>query len=61
MNFIQRLQRNIRAKLILREADKILKDYPELSYRQAFCKALEIYGLDYTPLYKKWSEGNDGR
>ena len=59
MNLIQRIQRNIKAKAILRETDKILKDYPEIAYKQAFCKALEVYGMDYTDLYKRWSEGNE--
>lgn len=59
MNIAQRIKRDIKAKMVLREADKIQKDYPELSYRQAFCKALEVYNLDHTQIYKKWSEDND--
>lgn len=56
MNIFQKVARNIKAHMILREADKILRDYPELSYKQAFCKALEVYDMDYTDLYKRWSE-----
>ena len=59
MNIFQKAVRNIKAHMILREADKILRDYPELTYKQAFCKALEVYNMDNTPIYRRWSEGEE--
>ena len=56
MNIVQRLARDIKAKRILWEADKIQKDYPQLTYRECFVKALEVFDMEYTQLYKRWSE-----
>ena len=56
MNIVQKFARDIKAKRILWEADKIQRDYPELTYRECFAKALEVFDMTNTDIYKRWSE-----
>lgn len=56
MNIVQKFARDIKAKRVLWEADKIQRDYPELTYRECFTKALEVFDMTHTEIYKRWSE-----
>lgn len=56
MKTIGEMMRDIRAKAIVRRADKYFRKHKELSYQQAFCMALEDYGLQWTDTYRRWSE-----
>ena len=57
MNILQRLKRDIRAKMILRQVDKLYKETPELTYKECFIVVMELRGLNNTEAFKRVAGG----
>lgn len=56
MNALQRIKRDLRAKLILMQTDILAKKMPELSYKDCLLLILEEHGLNNTEAYRRLSQ-----
>lgn len=56
MNTLQRIQRDLKAKIILMQTDILAKKMPELSYKECLLLILEEHGLNNTEAYRRLSQ-----